>query len=60
MIKIKDDTCDFCGACVALCPPDCIELLETEIIIQHEACTNCMLCVWACPIECLEHIEQAA
>ncbi len=60
MINIKENSCDFCGACVAICPPDCIELYEADIIIVHEKCTNCKLCVWVCPIEVLEYVEKAA
>ncbi|HHM24209.1 MAG TPA: 4Fe-4S dicluster domain-containing protein [Bacteroidetes bacterium] len=57
MILIKEDMCDFCGVCVSVCPPDCIELKESEIKIDHDACTDCKLCVYVCPIETLEHVE---
>ena len=56
MIDVIDDKCDFCGACVAVCPVDSIELFEARIeILPH--CTDCMLCVWVCPVEALKPFE---
>ncbi|MBW7887646.1 MAG: 4Fe-4S binding protein [Bacteroidetes bacterium] len=54
MIYVKPDKCDFCGACVGVCPEDAIELKEAEINIIEERCTNCRKCVWACPWEVIE------
>ncbi len=55
MIEIVPNKCDFCGACVTVCPPDCIELRESSISINHNDCINCNLCVYICPIEVLKH-----
>lgn len=57
MIQIREDVCDFCGACVAVCPPDAIELREAEIRIDEDLCTDCKLCVYVCPIDTLEYAE---
>ena len=32
MIKVDKDECDFCGACIAVCPVDCIDLFEKDIL----------------------------
>ncbi|NOZ75535.1 MAG: 4Fe-4S dicluster domain-containing protein [FCB group bacterium] len=53
MITIADNTCDFCGACVSVCPPDCIEIREADIEIDEETCIDCNLCVYVCPLEVL-------
>ena len=54
MIQVSNDKCDFCGACVAVCPVDSIDLFEARIeILAH--CIDCMLCVWICPVETLAH-----
>jgi len=53
MILVKDNRCDFCGTCVAVCPVDAIELSEINISIIHETCTDCDLCIWVCPINVL-------
>ena len=57
MILIKENVCDFCGTCVAVCPPDAIELREAGIHIDEDACTDCRLCVYVCPIDALEYVE---
>lgn len=57
MIRIEESKCDFCGICVSVCPPDCIDLEEAQISIKHEICIDCKLCVYVCPIEVLSHVE---
>ena len=47
MILVKDNRCDFCGTCVAVCPVDAIELREADISII------CDICIWVCPIDVL-------
>jgi len=54
MIVVREDQCDFCGVCVAVCPQDAIELLEARIIIHQDKCNECMKCVYICPLETLE------
>ena len=53
MIHIKDNKCDFCGACIPICPVDCISVRESSININNNTCINCNLCVYICPIEVL-------
>ena len=55
MIHIKENKCDFCGTCVAVCPVDAIEMAEAELKIIHETCIDCDICVWICPIDVLEN-----
>ncbi len=52
-VLLKPDCCDFCGACVAVCPVDCIELMEYRLSIDDDVCTRCMNCVYSCPVEAL-------
>jgi len=58
MIIVDKDECDFCGACVAVCPVDCIELFEKDIEIDLKKCTECKLCIYVCPVESIRHVEQ--
>ena len=58
MIFVKDDLCDFCGTCVAVCPHDAIELYESRIMIIQERCTLCENCVKVCPLRVLEVKEN--
>ncbi len=57
MIKVDKDDCDFCGACVAVCPPDCIELFDKDIEIDFKKCIDCKLCIYVCPIEVMSYVE---
>tara|TARA_B100000029_G_C17492987_1_gene929780 strand:+ start:1222 stop:1401 length:180 start_codon:yes stop_codon:yes gene_type:complete len=58
MIRIIENKCDFCGACVAVCPADCIDLFESDIKIIHDICIDCDLCVYICPIDVLETVNE--
>jgi len=54
MIDIHGNICDYCSACISVCPVDCIEVRESSIKIDDEICIDCNLCVYICPIEALE------
>jgi ferredoxin len=60
LVRIVPDRCDFCGACVAVCPVDCIELAEYRLTIDHKVCTLCMNCIQVCPVEALAFQETEA
>ena len=53
MIDIHENVCDYCSACISVCPVDCIEVRESVINIADEICIDCDLCVYICPIEVL-------
>jgi len=59
MIRLKDDSCDFCGTCVGVCPENCIELREADLIIDYKLCTECMKCVLVCPLHALTHEQKS-
>ncbi len=46
--------CDFCGACVAVCPADAIQLDEAHWRLLAERCTGCEFCATVCPMNALE------
>ena len=58
MINIRENKCDYCGACITVCPVDCIEVREYSIKINQSICIDCDLCVEICPIEVLESDVQ--
>ena len=58
MINIIDYKCDYCSACVSVCPVDCIEVREANIDIDNEICIDCNLCIYICPIEVLEQTNE--
>ena len=59
MINIQDNRCDFCGACISVCPPDCIEVRESSIKVDNQICIDCDLCVYICPIEVLSSSDSS-
>ncbi len=48
-IDVKD------GACVEVCPADCIETAENsaQYYIDPERCIDCDLCVTVCPVDAI-------
>ena len=58
MINVRDNMCDYCSACITICPADCIEVREYSIQIDHILCIDCDLCIDICPIEVLESIGE--
>ena len=58
-VAVNYDHCSYCGACVAVCPPDCITLHDATLIVDTTACTLCRRCLPACPTGALT-LELAA
>ncbi len=56
-VVVDHNLCFFCGACVAICPPDSIFLDNTHLNIDDETCTRCERCVHMCPVHALS-MEQ--
>ena len=54
MISVIENKCDYCGACVSVCPVDCIDVRESSINIDNSVCIDCDLCIYICPILVLE------
>ena len=49
-IESSGQVCVSCGACVGICPLNCIYLDEWRIGFDEEVCTRCGICVRACPV----------
>ena len=58
MISIRENRCDFCGACVTVCPVDCIEVTPKEehtfsspippVRVRYNECIGCSICARVC------------
>lgn len=53
--RIDQEYCTGCGICAAVCPRNCIKILEEEINfngvsnVDEERCTGCNMCAIDCP-----------
>jgi NAD-dependent dihydropyrimidine dehydrogenase PreA subunit len=56
MIVVEPYKCGYCGACVSVCPNNCIDLIEVTVKID-ENCVNCGICTIICPIGALRLIK---
>ena len=50
---IRQDLCDLCGDCVAVCPVDAVSLEEFYALIDKEVCTECGNCLIVCPAKAI-------
>lgn len=57
-MKVDNNVCLHCGACVGICPPNALFLHETETIEFLDNCTECGLCVWVCPVGAIDFGES--
>ena len=53
-IKVIQEKCIGCGACVRACAYDAIEMQERLAVIDANKCTLCGACVEACPVDAIE------
>ncbi|MCC6030717.1 MAG: 4Fe-4S binding protein [Desulfurococcales archaeon] len=59
-VVIDQDACISCGACVAVCPGQALELDENgKARLIWDKCTNDFECVKVCPVNCIWQSSQA-
>ena len=47
---VDEDLCYGCGACIALCPTNALDLVSRLAIVEQEKCTLCEHCIPSCPV----------
>ena len=47
-IIIDASLCDGCGACIKVCPMDCLEMNEGKVVIRRGDCLVCQACEAEC------------
>ena len=52
-LVVEQDLCTMCGACIGLCPLDCMHFKDDDTglypEIDFDRCTNCGVCYMTCP-----------
>jgi NAD-dependent dihydropyrimidine dehydrogenase PreA subunit len=57
-VEVNRYKCGYCGACVACCPENALELVETWLEVAGN-CTGCGICAKICPVGALEVLDEA-
>lgn len=47
--KVNEEECVGCGACIEVCPAECITLNDDIAKIDNDECLECGACVEECP-----------
>lgn len=61
-VKVDQETCVGCGACVSACPFGAMEIQDNGKAFATDACTSCGACVDVCPVSAItrEAVESTA
>ena len=53
IIKIDEEKCNGCGACVAACHEGAIEMVDGKAVVNEDTCLSCGVCVGECPVSAI-------
>ena len=45
LFSVDEDKCFGCGACIALCPVNALDLQKRLAVVDEKNCTHCELCI---------------
>lgn len=55
---VDEDKCFGCGACIALCPVNVLDLENRVAVVDESNCTHCEHCISSCPVFALEIVLE--
>tara|TARA_B000000441_G_C21704997_1_gene328512 strand:- start:750 stop:995 length:246 start_codon:yes stop_codon:yes gene_type:complete len=50
---VDETLCYGCGACIALCPINVLELIDRLAVVDEPNCSHCLHCIPSCPVYAL-------
>ena len=50
LFVVDEDLCYGCGACIALCSTNALDLINRLAIVNQDDCTLCNHCIPSCPV----------
>jgi len=53
VIKIKEDDCTACEACIPRCQMDALKMVDGKLVREELRCIGCGICMWVCPTDAL-------
>ena len=60
MTYVITDACRTCldGACLSVCPVDCIYRGPDQYHIDPDECVSCGACAYACPVNAIFYVDD--
>lgn len=59
-VKLDEDLCFDCGACISLCPTRALRMTEDySVELDEDKCVYCEVCIPACPVGALKVTKLA-
>ena len=58
IFMVDEDKCFGCGACIALCPVNVLDLENRVAVVDESNCTHCEHCISSCPVFALEIVLE--
>ena len=58
LFVVDGDKCFGCGACIALCPVNVLDLQNRLAVVDEKNCTHCELCIPSCPVFALDILPE--
>ena len=53
LVKINQDDCTACEACIPRCQMDALKMVDGKLTRDEIRCIGCGVCMWVCPTEAL-------
>tara|TARA_Y100000994_G_scaffold90328_1_gene74660 strand:+ start:349 stop:594 length:246 start_codon:yes stop_codon:yes gene_type:complete len=50
---VDESLCYGCGACIAICPINVLELINRLAVVDEPNCSHCLHCIPSCPVYAL-------